>query len=86
MDKFGYPPKFPELGEIDEIGTDTTQRVKKVKSKVAAKDGSSIYQWDIMKGLGLTDEEIKQFSDPHHWLLHFPPLAKSDLTSLGCRV
>ena len=92
MEEFGYPPKFPEEQtdlEIEEEvidPADPTKRIKKVKSKVAAKGGGASYQWKIMLGLGLTDEEIKKFSDPHHWLGYFPPLAKSDLQALGCRV
>ena len=27
-----------------------------------------------------------RFTDPHHWLEYFPPLAKEDLKSLGVRV
>ena len=93
MAEFGYPPNFPkeegtDLGFEEEVTdpADPTKRVKKVKSKVAAKGGGATYQWTIMKGLGLSDEEIKKFADPHHWLDYFPPLARSDLQALGCRV
>ena len=92
MSEFGYPPQFP--AEVTDTGieeevidpADPTKRVKKVKSKVAAKGGGATYQWKIMTGLGLKDEEIKKFADPHHWLSYFPPLARSDLQALGCRV
>lgn len=30
-----------------------------VKSKVAAKGEDTVYQWNIMKSLGMKDEEIK---------------------------
>lgn len=93
MAEFGYPPKFPEIEETDvdieeEVSdpADPTKRIKKVKSKVAAKGGGASYQWTIMKGLGLADEEIKKFADPLHWMSYFPPLARSDLQALGCRV
>ena len=94
MAEFGYPPKFPTSTEQTDLGfeedvvdpADPTKRVKKVKSKVAAKGGEASYQWRIMQGLGMTDEEIKEFADPHHWLGYFPPHAKSDLQALGCRV
>ena len=92
MSEYGYPPQFPEeatdLGIEEEVvdPADPTKRVKKVKSKVAAKGGGAMYQWTIMKGLGLEDEEIKKFADPHYWLGYFPPRAKSDLQALGCRV
>lgn len=33
-----------------------------VKSKVAAKGGNTKYQWNILKMLGMSDEEIKKYS------------------------
>ena len=90
MSEFGFPPKFPEenlqVDKEDDETIDPTKPAKKAKSKVAAKAGSSCYQWDIMKTLGLEDKDIKEFCDPYHWLEYFPPLAKRDLTALGCRV
>ena len=92
MSEYGYPPQFPkeatDLSIEEEVvdPADPTKRVKKVKSKVAAKGGGATYQWTIMKGLGLEDEEIKKFADSHYWLGYFPPRAKSDLQALGCRV
>jgi len=44
------------------------------------------YQWQIMRSLGLCDEEIKQFADPKHWLGYFPELAYQDLLSMGVKV
>jgi leucyl-tRNA synthetase len=92
MSEFGFPPQFPaettDPGIEEEVvdPADPTRRVKKVKSKVVAKGGGAKYQWPIMKGIGLEDEEIKKFADPHHWLSYFPPCSKSDLQALGCRV
>ncbi|TAL53050.1 MAG: leucine--tRNA ligase, partial [Nanoarchaeota archaeon] len=40
-------------------------------------------QWQIMKGMGFSDEEIKKFEDPVHWITFFPKEAKKDLESLG---
>jgi len=57
-----------------------------VQSKAAAKTGSMRYQWQIMRSLGLHDEEIKLFADPKHWLGYFPALAYQDLTSMGVKV
>lgn len=45
--------------------------VVQVKSKVAAKGGNMTYQWNIMKLLGLKDEEIKK-------LVHHCALLKCD--------
>ena len=33
-----------------------------VKSKVAAKGGNTKYQWNILRMLGMTDEEVKRSS------------------------
>lgn len=57
-----------------------------LKSKAAAKAGSSKYQWSIMKSLGLSDEEIIKFSEAEHWLGYFPPLALQDLKRMGLKV
>jgi len=56
------------------------------QSKAAAKTGSMRYQWQIMRSLGLQDDEIKLFADPKHWLGYFPVLAYQDLTSMGVKV
>jgi len=56
------------------------------QSKAAAKTGSMRYQWQIMRSLGLRDEEIRLFADPKHWLGYFPALAYQDLTSMGVKV
>lgn len=57
-----------------------------IQSKAVAKAGTAKYQWQIMKSLGMTDEEIKNFADASHWLEHFPPLAIEDLRSIGIHV
>ena len=36
--------------------------------------------------LGIEPSDIKNFSDPYHWLKHFPPLAKNDLQGMGACV
>ena len=50
-----------------------------LKSKAKAKTGSAKYQWNIMRSLGMKDEEIRDFVDTGYWLSYFPPLARSDL-------
>ncbi|EDV19829.1 uncharacterized protein TRIADDRAFT_61696 [Trichoplax adhaerens] len=96
METFGYPPVFPGRNESSandkeeskkefnpaEVG----ERKKKGKSKVLAKTGGAKFQWEIMRSLGLKDEEIKKFADPKHWLGYFPPLAKKDLKNMGLKV
>jgi leucyl-tRNA synthetase len=56
------------------------------KTKVAQKGGKSVYQWNIMKSIGLSDDEIAPFADPLHWLNFFPPATKADLIKFGAGV
>lgn len=56
------------------------------QSKAVAKAGSSSFQWDIMRSLGLNDKEIVRFANAEHWLEYFPPLAIQDLKKMGVKV
>lgn len=56
------------------------------KSKANAKTAKLKYQFQIMKSIGIPQQEIYLFADPQYWLEFFPPLAMSDLTGLGCRI
>ena len=68
MQDFGCPPQFPQEDpakapveeEEAKIPVDLTKKAKKGKSKVLAKSSSLTYQWQIMRSLGLTDEEVKR--------------------------
>lgn len=51
-----------------------------------AKTGTATFQWDIMRSLGLNDQEIAKFANAEHWLEYFPPLAVRDLTKMGVKV
>ncbi|KAM9730340.1 leucine--tRNA ligase, cytoplasmic isoform 1-T1 [Dama dama] len=92
VELYGCPPDFPdEEEEEEEISVKTEDiiikdKAKGKKSKAAAKAGSSKYQWDIMKSLGLSDDEIVKFSEAEHWLEYFPPLAVQDLKRMGLKV
>uniref|UniRef100_A0AAQ4P1Q5 leucine--tRNA ligase n=1 Tax=Gasterosteus aculeatus aculeatus TaxID=481459 RepID=A0AAQ4P1Q5_GASAC len=57
-----------------------------IKSKAAAKSGTATFQWDIMRSLGLKDQEISEFANAEHWLEYFPPLAVKDLKLMGVKV
>ncbi|KAF4098233.1 leucine--tRNA ligase, cytoplasmic [Onychostoma macrolepis] len=91
MELYGNPPQFPEEDEEEEEQKKITDEVifkeksKGKKSKAAAKSGSSKFQWDIMKSLGLRDEEIVKFAEAEHWLDYFPPLAVEDLKKMGLK-
>ena len=56
------------------------------KSKANAKTAKFRYQFQIMESMGIRKKEIYRFADPQYWLTYFPPLAKDDLGSLGCRI
>ncbi|KAK9673508.1 hypothetical protein RND81_12G171800 [Saponaria officinalis] len=93
---FGDPPVFPapvqeEVGALVEQpdandGSQAPDKFKGKKSKVAAKTGTQLYQWEIMRSFGLSDEEISRFQDPYKWLTYFPPLAVEDLKAFGLGV
>ncbi|XP_036061111.1 leucine--tRNA ligase, cytoplasmic [Onychomys torridus] len=92
IELYGCPPEFPEEEEEEEESSVKPgdiimkDKAKGKKSKAAAKTGSSKYQWDIMKSLGLSDEDIVKFSEAEHWLDYFPPLAVQDLKKIGLKV
>ncbi|XP_078481637.1 leucine--tRNA ligase, cytoplasmic [Ciona intestinalis] len=91
MEDFGFPPNFPETEKVvveekktkDPIIVDKS---KSKKSKAAAKTGTAQYQWQIMRSLGLENDEIKLFADAEHWLKYFPAFAKKDLKRMGLKV
>ncbi|XP_037543232.1 leucine--tRNA ligase, cytoplasmic [Nematolebias whitei] len=93
MELYGNPPQFPDEEEeekeekpklFDEIII--KDKAKGKKSKAVAKSGSSTFQWDIMRSLGLNDQEIAKFANAEHWLEYFPPLAVKDLKQMGVKV
>lgn len=91
IELYGNPPQFPkEEAVIDEAEPDDDivikDKSKGKKSKAVAKSGGLKYQWQIMRSLGLADEDISKFADENYWLEYFPPLAVEDLRSLGLAV
>uniref|UniRef100_A0A671UU34 Leucine--tRNA ligase, cytoplasmic n=1 Tax=Sparus aurata TaxID=8175 RepID=A0A671UU34_SPAAU len=94
MELYGNPPQFPDEDEeekekekenvSDEIIIKDKSKGK--KSKAVAKTGTATFQWDIMRSLGLNDQEIAKFANAEHWLEYFPPLAVRDLTKMGVKV
>ncbi|XP_015453579.1 leucine--tRNA ligase, cytoplasmic isoform X2 [Pteropus alecto] len=90
IELYGCPPDFPDEEEEEEDvkieDIKIKDKSKGKKSKAAAKAGSSKYQWNIMKSLGLDDEEIAKFSEAEYWLDYFPPLAIQDLKRMGVKV
>lgn len=56
------------------------------KSKAESKKGVGNTQWEIMRTIGLDDEEIIKFTDPQHWLQYFPVHCKADLDAVGAGI
>ena len=91
IEMYGCPPKFPE--EVventveNEDKTDESNllkdKAKGKKSKAVAKTGTAKYQWDIMRMIGVPEQEIASFADASHWLGYFPPLAIDALKAMG---
>ncbi|KAL0994734.1 hypothetical protein UPYG_G00126440 [Umbra pygmaea] len=93
MEVYGNPPQFPDEGDEEEEEKTKfadefviKDKSKGKRSKAVAKAGGSKFQWDIMKSLGLSDEEIVPFANAEHWLEYFPPLAVKDLKMMGVKV
>ncbi|GIL94940.1 hypothetical protein Vretimale_1053 [Volvox reticuliferus] len=98
---YGCPPVFPQEEAANEdtdqaaavsaapaggdVKADPTKFSGK-KSKAAAKKGTGAYQYQILKQSGIPDDQIPEFRDSGHWLNFFPPLAKRDITAMGCGV
>ena len=72
-----------EVTESNEV--DPTKIVKK-HGKLNAKSTGLKYQFQIMRALGVPNEEIKEFADSKYWLYYFPPLAVQDLKDFGLSV
>jgi len=91
MALYGNPPQFPEEEEeakTEEVSHEFVMKDKSKgkKSKAAAKQGAGKFQWQIMKSLGMSDEEICKFGSTDHWLEHFPPLCMADCKRMGLHV
>jgi leucyl-tRNA synthetase len=56
------------------------------KTKLIAKTGTALSQYEIMKKSGVPEEDILKFQDSMHWLEYFPPLGKQDLQSFGAHI
>ncbi|XP_068186983.1 leucine--tRNA ligase, cytoplasmic-like [Antennarius striatus] len=92
IELYGNPPQFPDEEEEETEKAKTSDEIiikdkaKGKKSKAVAKSGTSAFQWDIMRSLGLKDHDIARFADAEHWLEYFPPLAVKDLKQMGVKV
>ncbi|XP_071500839.1 LOW QUALITY PROTEIN: leucine--tRNA ligase, cytoplasmic-like [Diadema antillarum] len=92
MTEFGCPPSFPPEPEeensapVEKEDTVGKDKAKGKKSKHLAKTGGVKYQWQIMASMGIPAAEIPKFADAAYWLDYFPPMAKKDVSRMGCKV
>ncbi|KAL4709328.1 hypothetical protein ACJJTC_007060 [Scirpophaga incertulas] len=89
MELFGCPPVFPEEKEVslkEEDDVVPKDKSKGKKSKAVSKAVAAKYQWQIMRSLGIPEEEIKEFANESYWLEYFPPKAVTDLKRMGIHV
>lgn len=100
MEEFGFPPKFdstPDEEKVDakksveELQQATKEieikdKSKSTRSKAVSKTANLKYQWLIMQSLGLSDEEIKLFANPHYWIEYFSPNCINDMKIMGLKV
>jgi leucyl-tRNA synthetase len=66
--------------------TPALKAFKSKKTKTAAKAGKAVSQADILRMVGVTDEEMEDFVKPEHWLQYFPPYGRTDLEEMGLAV
>ena len=92
FEEFGFPPKFPIEDALDQVKLDDKKEVeikdksKGKKSKAVAKSGGLKYQYQIMRALGLSEAEVKEFQHTDKWLAYFPPHCIQDLKLFGLAV
>ncbi|CDI97282.1 leucyl tRNA synthetase [Echinococcus multilocularis] len=89
IELFGCPPDFPtangEATNFNESKPEAIDKSKSKKSKAVAKTGGMKYQWQIMKSLGIPEEDIPKFTDPNYWVEYFPFWCLHDLQRLGLK-
>ncbi|KAJ3062890.1 cytosolic leucyl tRNA synthetase [Podochytrium sp. JEL0797] len=75
----------PEVVAPTKENADPTKIAKK-HGKANAKNTGLKYQFQIMRSMGVPNEDIHLFANPTHWLYYFPPKAIEDLKLLGLHV
>jgi len=89
LDKYGCPP----VVNADEEKVEPEKKEQKVeavpgkfkgkKGKLKKKTGATKLQYDILKMVGVPEEEIPKFVEPTTWLNYFPPYGETDLKKFG---
>ena len=62
---------------------DIINHIKEHKVKKTKKEMTQI---EILKEVGVLDEDLQKFENPDFWLQYFPPFAQSDLEKLGANI
>ena len=60
--------------------------IKHINEKKVKKGKKGITQVEILKEVGVADEDLHKFAEPEFWLEYFPPYAQSDLEKLGINI
>ena len=61
-------------------------RYQSGKSKVAAKKGNAKTQAEVLRAMGVAEEDIGAFARADKWLDYFPQLAREDLRAMGLKI
>ena len=60
--------------------------IKQIKEHKLKKTKKEMTQVEILKEVGVADEDLQKFENPDFWLQYFPPYAQSDLEKLGANI
>ncbi|KAK4530674.1 hypothetical protein CCYA_CCYA05G1531 [Cyanidiococcus yangmingshanensis] len=87
LETYGCPPQFPGCSD-HETGSEggATGSSLSQKKKVQAKTGNLRYQYEILRSVGVPEQEIPSFTNPRKWLMYWPPVGMSDAKALGLHV
>ncbi|KAH7825470.1 putative leucyl-tRNA synthetase [Monocercomonoides exilis] len=76
-------PVAPEPTEEKEDASNKKVKGKSNKSKANAKTVANVPQFQILKMMGIPEEEVPKFQDSLHWVNYFPPIGMNDLKFYG---
>lgn len=87
LETYGCPPQFPRCSD-NEAGSEGGASGSSLsqKKKVQAKTGNLQYQYEILRSVGVPEQEIPSFTNPRKWLMYWPPIGMSDAKALGLHV
>ena len=74
------------LDEKKKEGDKKGKKDKKEEKKDDKEKKAPMTQVEILKELGVADEDLPKFANPEFWMEYFPPYGKSDLEKFGINV